>query len=154
MAQGDPSDPVQFVDVRDLSEFYVHLLEQSATGIYNCEGPASPLSSAELLHGMRAVTSQPGSFTWVDWDWLAEHGEMPQQSLPFWQPPRGRYLNYGRMDSSRAIAAGLTFRPLAVTTRDTLDWHLTRPAEVRSNMRTGLSPDRERELLRLWHDRG
>ena len=32
LVQGDPCDRIQFVDVRDLSEFYVRLLETSTTG--------------------------------------------------------------------------------------------------------------------------
>jgi 2'-hydroxyisoflavone reductase len=150
LVQGHADDPVQFVDVRDLAEFYVHLLETSVTGIYNTEGPGSPLSAAGLVHGIKAVTSTPSVFHWVDWDFLIEAGETPQESLPFWQPPRGRYLNYGRMDNSRAIAKGLTFRPLAVTARDTLDWHRTREAAAQEELRTGLSREREAELLSLW----
>ena len=104
-------------------EFYIHLLEQQTAGIFNSVGPGAPLSAAELVYGIRAITATPVSFTWVDWDFLAERGQMPQAPLPFWQPPRGHYLNYGRMDSSRGIAAGLAFRPLAVTAKDTLDWN-------------------------------
>ena len=53
LVQGDPTDPIQFVDVRDLSEFYVHLLEQSTAGIFNTEGPGSPLNTAGLIHGIK-----------------------------------------------------------------------------------------------------
>ena len=153
MAWGDPDDPVQFIDVRDLSEFYVHLLEQQTRGIYNSEGPGSPLTSAELVYGIRSITSTPVRFTWVDWDFLIERGEVPQQSLPFWQPPRGRYLNYGRMDIRRAVDKGLTFRPLAVTARETLDWHRSRSQEQQANLRVGLDRAREAELLREWRER-
>lgn len=154
MAWGDPSDPVQFIDVRDLAEFYVHLLEQGTSGVFNAEGPAAPLSSAELLYGIRAVTSTPVSFTWVDWDFLISRGEEPQGSLPFWQPPRGRYLNYGRMVNHRAVEAGLTFRPLAVTARETLDWHRTRSLEAQQRLRVGLNRSREGALLEEWRGRG
>jgi len=150
LVQGDPDDPVQFVDVRDLAEFYVHLLENSVTGIYNTEGPGSPLSAAGLVYGIKAVTSTPSVFHWVDWDFLIAAGEVPQDTLPFWQPPRGRYLNYGHMDNSRAIAKGLRFRPLAVTARETLDWHRTRDAAAQEQLRTGLSREREAELLSRW----
>ena len=150
LVQGDPTDPVQFVDVRDLSEFYIHLLEQQTPGIFNSVGPGAPLSAAELVYGIRAITATPVSFTWVDWDFLAERGQMPQAQLPFWQPPRGRYLNYGRMDSSRAIAAGLTFRPLAVIARDTLDWHRTREEAGEHQWRTGLDRATEAQLLEEW----
>ena len=153
LVQGDPTDPVQFIDVRDLAEFYIHLLEQQTAGIFNSVGPGSPLSSAELVYGIRAITATPVSFTWVDWDFLAERGQMPQQQLAFWQPPRGRYLNYGRMDSSRGIAAGLRFRPLAVIAKDTLDWHRGREVGGEFRLRTGLNRATEAELLAAWRAR-
>lgn len=150
LVQGEPTDPIQFVDVRDLSEFYVHLVETSTTGIFNTEGPGSPLNTAGLIHGIKATTSTPSTFTWVDWDFLIEAGETPQDSLPFWRPPRGRFQNYGRMDNSRAIASGMTFRPLAVIAKDTLDWHRTRSAELQDKLRVGITRTREAELLRQW----
>ena len=146
---GDPSDPVQFVDVRDLAEFYINLIEHETRGVFNTNGPASVLTSAALVHGIRAITSAAVSFTWVDWDFLGERGLHPQDPLPFWQPPRGRYLNYGRMDSSRAIAAGLRFRPLAVTARQTLDWHRSREDLGRYQLRV-FSRDVEARVLAEW----
>ena len=153
LVQGDATDPIQFVDVRDLSEFYVPLLENSTTGIFNTEGPGSPLNTAGLVHGIKAITSTPSRFHWVDWDFLLAEGELPQQTLAFWQPPRGRYLNYGLMDNRRAIAKGLKFRPLAVIAKDTLDWHRTRTADRQRALRAGLSRDREAELLQKWRAR-
>lgn len=150
LVQGDTTDPIQYMDVRDLVAFYLHLVEQSATGIYNTEGPASELTTAGLVHGIRSITSTPSEFHWVPWDFLLDAGEIPQETLPFWQPPRGRYLNYGRMDNRRAIEKGLTFRPLAVTAGDTLAWHRTRSEAAQTTLRSGLSRDREAELLRMY----
>jgi 2'-hydroxyisoflavone reductase len=150
LVQGDPTDPIQFVDVRDLAEFYVHLLENSTTGIYNTEGPGSALNTAGLVHGIKAITSTPSEFRWVPWDFLIGEGETPQGSLAFWQPPSGRYLNYGLMVNSRAIAKGMTFRPLAVIAKDTLDWHRTRSKAEQDKLRAGLSRAREAELLEKW----
>ena len=150
LVQGDPTDRIQFVDVRDLSEFYVHLLENSTTGIFNTEGPGSNLNTAGLVHGIKAITSTRSEFTWVPWEFLLEAGETPQGSLAFWQPPMGKYLNYGRMVNSRAIAKGMMFRPLAVIAKDTLDWHRTRSEAEQSKLRAGLARQREAQLLREW----
>jgi 2'-hydroxyisoflavone reductase len=46
------------------------------------------------------------------------------------------------VDVSRAVAAGLTFRPLEETARDTLAWSLEA-----GEQRETLSRERERELL-------
>ncbi len=149
MVWGDPTDPVQFVDVRDLAEFYINLLEHETRGIFNTNGPEALLTSAELVYGIRAITATPVSFTWVDWDFLAERGLQPQNPLPFWQPPQGRYLNYGRMDSSRAIAAGLRFRPLAVTASQTLEWHRNRESLGSYQLRV-VSREVEARVLAEW----
>lgn len=151
LVQGDADDPIQFIDVRDLAEFYVHLLESSTRGIFNTEGPGPALTTAGLVHGIRAVTATPSTLHWVDWDFLLDAGEVPQRTLVFWQPPRGRYLNYGRMDTRRAVAAGLRFRPLAVTAAETLAWHRNRSADEQRTLRAGLARDREAELLAAWH---
>ena len=151
LVQGEMTDPIQFVDVRDLAEFYVHLLESQTSGVFNTEGPGSPLNTAGLVYGIKAITATPSTFHWVDWDFLIGEGEVPQESLTFWQPPRGRYLNYGHMVNRRAISAGMTFRPLAVTATDTLAWHRARPAQEQDSLRAGLAREREAELLRLWN---
>lgn len=153
LAPGDPTDPVQYSDVRDLSEFYVHLLEQKTAGVFNIGGPASPLSSAEFLYGLRANTAAPISFTWVDWDFLVAEG-LGERELPGWRAPRGRYLNNARMDNRRAIAAGLRFRPLSVTARDTLEWRRSVPGTGDAPLRAGLSAERERAVLAAWRARG
>ncbi|HUH13904.1 MAG TPA: NAD-dependent epimerase/dehydratase family protein, partial [Longimicrobiales bacterium] len=147
LAPGVPSDPVQYVDVRDLVEFYVHVLEQGTTGTFNVAGPAAPLSSAEFLYGIRAVTPAPVSFTWVDWDFLEAHGIREGRELSSWRAPRGESLNYGRVDNSRALAAGMTFRPLADTARDTLEWWKSLGRDGRGALRAGIPAEAERAAL-------
>jgi 2'-hydroxyisoflavone reductase len=51
------------------------------------------------------------------------------------------------------VAAGLTFRPLAITVADTLAWFGSQPENRRSNLRAGLSAGREVEILKAWHER-
>ena len=153
LAPGDPTDHVQYSDVRDLAEFYVHLLEQKTAGVFNIGGPASLLTSAEFLYGLRANTSARVSFTWVDWDFLEAQG-LGERELPGWRAPRGRYLNNARMDNRRAIAAGLRFRPLAVTARETLEWRRSATDRDGGPLRAGLDTAREREVLAAWHSRG
>ncbi len=154
LAPGDPDTPVMFIDVRDLAEWYVRLSENGNTGVLNALGPASRLSFAEMLYGCRAVTTADISFTWVDADFLLERGERPySRTMPMWQPPRGNRAGFQQFDLSRPLAAGITYRPLAVTARETLDFHYSRPLERQRELRAGLSAEREAELLREWHER-
>ncbi len=93
------------------------------------------------------------SFTWVDADFLAEHEVAPWAHMPAWVPPRGEMAGFAAFDNSKAVAAGLEYRPLAVTARDTLDWWSTLAEERRANPRAGLPAEREREVLAAWHER-
>ncbi len=153
MAPGTPDDPTQYIDARDLAEFDIHLIESRAVGTYSAVGPLAPLSMAELLYGMRAVVSNDISFTWVDADFLAEHEVQPWSHMTAWIPPRDGYQGFGAFSNARAVAAGLGYRPLAVTAKDTLDWWKTLPEEGRAAPRAGLEAEREAEVLAAWHAR-
>jgi len=149
LAPGNGRDPVQFIDVRDLVHFIVTLAENDVSGVFNATGPQSRLSMAEMLYGMRAATTGPIDFTWVPADFLEAQGVQPWSDMPCWIP--GSPIMYVRLD--RALAAGLTFRPMDETVRDTLAWNLTRPGERRANLRAGMSAEREAEVLEAWATR-
>jgi 2'-hydroxyisoflavone reductase len=144
---------VQFVDARDLAAWYIKMIEGGHTGVYNATGPQAPLSIAELLYGIRAVTSTPLSFTWVEAGFLDKHEVQAWTQMTVWVPPTEDEQGFARMDCSRAISKGLTFRPLADTARDTLEWWKTLPEERRAKPRAGLSPKREAAVLGAWHAR-
>ena len=153
MAPGTPDDPVQFIDVRDLAEWYVRLVENRAVGTYNGVGPRSPMTMAGLLHGIRATVDNEISFTWVPADFLAEHEVQPWSEMTVWVPPEGEYRGFATGSIQRALATGLDFRPLADTVRATLDYWNSLPDERRADPRAGLAPDKERRVLAAWHAR-
>jgi 2'-hydroxyisoflavone reductase len=153
LAPGDGSDPVQFIDARDLAEWTIRVAEQRAFGIFNATGPDYELRTDAMLHGIRAVTTAGATLTWVPMDFLARHKVAPWSQLPAWVPGTGDSAGFARISNARALAAGLSFRPLAVTAADTLEWFLSQPAE-RQTLRAGLSPEREQEVLAAWHARG
>jgi 2'-hydroxyisoflavone reductase len=68
--------------------------------------------------------------------------------VPLWIPDKPETKGFFGIDCSKAFAAGLTFRPLEETVRDTLEWDRTRPTDA--PRRAGLAPDREAELLAEW----
>src|SRR5262245_49709098 len=70
LAPGSPSDPVQFIDARDLAEWTVRMAEQGATGIYNATGPASSLSISGMLSGIKEGLNSTAKFIWVPADFL------------------------------------------------------------------------------------
>jgi len=149
LAPGNPEHANQVIDQRDLGEWIVRLAENGVTGDFNATGPASRMSMAEMLYGIRAATNAPVRFTWVSEDFLREHEVRPWSDLPSWIPGDGLMA----VDIQRALDAGLAFRPLAVTTRDILEWDRTRPEEERGRRPPGLPEERERELLEAWRRR-
>ncbi len=151
LAPGNPSDPVQIIDARDLCEWMIRVAEDGHTGVFNGVGPATPRPMAELLYGIRAVTTAETMFTWVPADFLFETGIRPYSHMPVWMPPRDGREGFARFDLSNEVAHGLTFRPLAVTARETLDYHFSRPPERQAELRAGISAEREAEVLAAWH---
>jgi 2'-hydroxyisoflavone reductase len=151
LAPGDPErDRVQIIDVRDVSEWAVRLCEASTTGTFMAVGPENGRSMAELLYGIAAVTTTPLSWTWVPHAFLAEHDVRPYSHMPVWRPPTPGFEGFARFDLTREVAAGLTFRSLADTTLATLDFHHSRPPERKSQLRAGVSAEREAEVLAAW----
>ena len=153
LAPGDGSDPVQIIDVRDLTEWMIRMAEDGTAGVFNGIGPGTPRPMAELLYGIRGVTTAETTFTWVNLEFLTEIGVRPYSHMPVWRPPTEGYEGFARFDLAPEIEAGLTFRPLAVTARDTLEYHFSRSPERQANLRAGISADREAEVLAAWHAR-
>ena len=151
LAPGDPENGVMFIDVRDLAEWYIRLIENGNTGSYNALGPQAPLSFAEFLYGCRAVTNANVSFTWVDTNFLLDRELRPYREFPCWMPAEGDRLGFQRFDLFKPLAAGLTYRPLAVTAFDTLEWYKSLPDERTAELKAGISAKREFEVLAEWH---
>jgi 2'-hydroxyisoflavone reductase len=152
IAPGTPTDPIQYIDVRDLADFVRVCAEKSVAGRYNLCTPPRWATMGKLLDESRRITGANTTFKWASTEFLmaekaAEPGMWASQEIPIWAPPSGQSLGHGLVASARAEAKGLKFRPLETTIRETLDWQKTRPAE-KQKLRSGLTPEREAELLR------
>lgn len=143
LAPGRPDAPVQFIDVRDLAEWTIAMVETKQTGLYNATGPAEPLTMGDFLRGCKTTLNSDANFIWASEAFLLEQQVTPFVEMPLWVPEDAGVLL--ATDCRKAIAAGLTFRPIDETIRDTLAWDQTRPAN--QEWRAGLSPQRERGLL-------
>jgi 2'-hydroxyisoflavone reductase len=154
LAPGDGADPVQWVDVRDLANFVLDCIEQELTGTFNAISPAGRYDMEELLHGLKGSFWTDARFTWVPADFLEKHEVQGWTHLPVWVPREGEYAAFHLVNTDKAVAAGLRFRPLAETARDTLAWfNSTRPADYEFGKRAGISREREAEVLAAWHSR-
>ena len=147
LAPGNPLHANQIIDQRDLTEWIVRMAATGTTGDFHGVGPGRRLSMGEMLEQIGTVASNPFELTWVPEDFLESHEVAPWSDLPTWIP--GDALMF--VSFQKSVDAGLTYRSLPVTARDTVEWDKTRPAEERANRRFGWSREREREVLDAWH---
>ena len=157
LAPGQPERHLQLIDARDLAGWIVRMSEQQVGGIYNATGAPNTLTMRQLLETIRTVSGSEATLTWVDDAFLLEQQVGLFDELPFWVP--AELAGVFKVNVERALAAGLTYRPLADTVRDTLAWLTTsQPADRAEDltpikMQVGMPPEREAALLEAWHQR-
>ena len=147
---GDGSDPVQFIDARDLAEWTIRMVEQGTTGIFNATGPAQKLGTEDFLTQVRAALDSKAEFVKLPTAFLREQGVQFGADLPIWLPAEGETLGFAQVDVSRAIGQGLSYRPLRETVTDLMAWYRGLPAERQAAPRAGMSREREAELIAAW----
>jgi 2'-hydroxyisoflavone reductase len=165
LAGGESSTPVQYIDVRDMAEWVVRLVEGRVTGVFNVVSRTHALE--EVVEAAASASADSTRITWVPAEWLSARTH-PQTwgTLLFWKTNEGLLT---RISNARAVANGLTFRPLRSTLADTLAWSKRQPEGNRSTLNAGFQRDpatgdfaqvripwsefleRERETLAAWH---
>jgi 2'-hydroxyisoflavone reductase len=154
LAPGDGSDPVQIIDARDLAEWTIRMAEERNVGTYNATGPAHSLTMKQMLTGIDSAIHASPKIEWVSTDFLEAEKVEAWSDMPVWVPGRGDTFGFGRRSIKKAIAKGLTFRPLAHTASDTLAWFKQQPAERQQKLKAGIAPEREKEVLAKWNASG
>lgn len=151
LAPDDPAGHVQFIDARDLARWMVQLVEDKRGGIFNATGPAEPLRFDAFLRAAAASVGSQCRFTWVDAAFLKQHEVQPWMELPLWVDD---VPGLSRTRIARALSAGLSFRALEDTVRDTLAWareQLDKGAGA-SLGTAGLAEEKERAVLSAWEE--
>lgn len=135
---------MQVIDVRDLMRWMIAMIEARQQGIYNATG--NPLRVGDVLEASRAALDGAPSaqIVEVSESFLQAQNVAAWSDLPLWLPAAQNGI--AQVSIERATRAGLTFRPLETTLRDTLAWRRQDPQPLR----TGLSDMRQDELLALW----
>src|SRR6266567_3170474 len=147
LAPGTTGDPVQFIDARDPAEWTIRMVENRETGIYNATGPTKPFGIGDMLEEIKGALHSDAKFSWAPADFLHQQKVEAWSDMPAWA---GDELGLARKKIVRALAKGLTFRPLAETARDTLAWFKSLPQDRQSKLHAGLTPEREAEVLAAW----
>ena len=146
LAPGRPERSLQFIDVRDLAEWTIRIIENGTKGVFNANGLQQMLSMRDLLNECKRLIRSDASFTWANEAFLMTEKVVGWSELPLWLPEEGAAHLKGLMfiKCDRAIASGLTCRPLENTILDTLNWR----SGVKEDLKAGLSPEKENALLR------
>ena len=165
LVPGNRVDFVQYIDVRDLAEWMVRLIEQNATGTFNAVGPAAPQTLGQFIDGLRSLAPAGTTYTWIDdYEWLKKYplrkpsADDPGgliEAIP-WVMADGTELGHMRISNRKALAAGLTYRPLLTTARDTLAWRQgdAVPEALRKQPRYVMTAEQERAILTAWKAKG
>ena len=146
LVPGVPSDPMQFIDVRDLAEWMVRAIENQHSGLYNVVGPSEPTIGAVLARMQSGIGSN-ARLTWVSSAWLQANQAGDWEDFPVAVAADSPTSGFARVSSARALAHGLRFRSPGETAKDTLAWWHTQPTERQAQPRPGVGEAREAELL-------
>jgi nucleoside-diphosphate-sugar epimerase len=153
LAPGDGTTPVQYIDGRDLGAWIVRMIEDNTTGVYNALGPEQRITMKEVLDACHEVTGNKAQLTWVASDFLEKQNVAPWGEMPMWIDVKDM-AGFGTMLNRRAVAKGLTFRPIRDTAKDTLAWLETLPADERAKARSsGIKREKEDQVLAAWKAR-
>lgn len=155
LVPGKEDDPVQYVDVRDVAEFMIRLIEEKKSGTYNAVGPGQPQTMYEFVQQAKSAFETENELVYVDdYEFLKDNGV--EYIVP-WIPPLGNNYGSSRSTNTKAISAGLTFRPLVQTMKDTHDWWYSdalsqdKRDEYEKNPENVLN--REKVILEKWDQR-
>ncbi len=160
----DGADLTQFIDVADLGEFVITCCEKKHFGIYNADRPGGATTMGDVIDTSRKVAGAGTEVEWIPADFLRDQGVQAWQELPAWINAEGDYAGFGQVSTQKAIAAGLTTRPLDTTVKSCLDYYRDRAAELiadppaddfdieawRRRIRGGLAPEKEQAVLAAW----
>jgi len=138
--------PVQYIDASDMTGWMVRMLEDGGSGPYNAVGAENPYRARPLLEGIRDAIGSKSKLTWINWEWLRKEAtDIPSYAPWYGQGP----VPFMQVTNDRALATGLTFRPIEETAKDMiakLDEHA-----VSQGRQGGFDPKMEAALLKKWH---
>ena len=155
LAPGRPSDGIQIIDGRDLAAFVISALENKTMGTFNLVSPPGLFTIGDVVtESIRAANelakpTPPPKAIWAPAPFLEAQKVEGWADMPVWLDAKGDDAAFAATSAARAMKAGLKITPMRKTCRDTLAWHLTRPATEREKLKAGMTPEREREVLAL-----
>ena len=162
-APGDGTDPIQWVDVKDVGNWLVQIAERDLPGAFNVIGPRRRTNFREYLEQVRAATGNRANLVWIPDDFVVAQHFDDFNNWPSYRPlKRTKFPGFYQQSAARAIAAGMTFRPLEQTVADELRWFplyrganfdfggVGMPKDAPYWLRSGIPRARELALIEAW----
>jgi nucleoside-diphosphate-sugar epimerase len=149
-APGPPERPLQYVDGRDLADWFLAAGREGTGGIFNAVSRRGHTTIGALLEHAARVTGDRADLVWVTPEEVEAAGVEPWTNFPIWVPPTGELAGLHDCDVAAAEAAGLRCRPMEDTVADTWAWLQREGTPERPSGRAGdlgLGPEQERRLL-------
>jgi 2'-hydroxyisoflavone reductase len=163
---GTGDDFIQIVDVRDLGDFVIRCVEQKHFDVFHAVNPGGTRTIRDVVESACRVGDAGTKALWVPAEFLAANGVQAWQHMPAWVPNDATgYAGFGRMNTDRAVKAGLTTRDLDDVHRSTLAYVRGRAEELRAErgdefvegwkkqIRGGLAAEKEADVLAAWEAR-
>ena len=156
LVPGKATDKVQFIDVRDVAKFMIHLIENKVIGTFNAVGPAQPMTMPEFVQKAQQVFDSKVNLIQVDdYDFLTQQHLL--HAVP-WIIPTDNNFGSALISNKLGIKNGLTFTAFEETIQDTYDWWHSdnKDAAERAAYENDAENllNREAEILQLWANRG
>lgn len=154
-----PSEAIQVIDARDLAAFALRCIEERTMGVFNLVSAPGQFTIGDLVtESVRAAgrLAKPAATPrplWLPLAFLDAQKIEGWSDLPVWSASRDGEAAFAATPVQRALAAGLSIRPMRSTVTDTLAWHLARPEAQRNALKAGLSAEREAAALAAWRAR-
>ena len=147
LVPGGKDDPIQVIDVRDLSAWMLLLGENGTKGVFNACGPEKRMSWGSVIDACQKSAAKPANLHWVTMEELKSLKGDPE-GFPIWAPYEGDSKGFHTWSNARAVKAGLTFRSIETIAKDTLAWWKSAPADHRGKKLAGPAADKEAEMLK------
>ncbi|MEH6535617.1 MAG: NAD-dependent epimerase/dehydratase family protein [Psychroserpens sp.] len=152
LVPGKHDDLVQYVDVRDVAEWYIRLAENKQYGTYNAVGPEATQTVHEFATKAAKTFDVESTFTMVD-----DYEFLKSNSIYFaipWVMAEDNHYGSARIDHQSAMNAGLTYRPLKDTVKDTYDWWMSNAVAKDRKQKYHSDPNsllaKEKDILASW----